>query len=73
MKITEDYTNQIALQQEKMQSLSRTGTALGMSFTILGGVISSVIPGAEEFGKVLQTVGAALMGISMALPVVEKE
>lgn len=72
MKITEDYTNQIALQQEKMQSLSQTGIALGMSFTILGGVISSVIPGAEEFGKVLQTVGAALMGISMALPVVEK-
>lgn len=71
-KITKDYTNQIALQQEKMQSLSQTGTALGMSFTILGGVISSVIPGAEEFGKVLQTVGAALMGISMALPVVEK-
>lgn len=71
-KITKDYTNQIALQQEKMQSLSRTGMALGMSFTILGGVISSVIPGAEEFGKVLQTVGAALMGISMALPVVEK-
>lgn len=72
MKITEDYTNQIATQQEKMQSLSQTGIALGMSFTILGGVISSVIPGAEEFGKVLQTVGAALMGISMALPVVEK-
>lgn len=71
-KITKDYTNQIALQQEKMQSLSHTGTALGMSFTILGGVISSVIPGAEELGKVLQTVGAALMGISMALPVVEK-
>lgn len=71
-KITKDYTNQIALQQEKMQSLSQTGIALGMSFTILGGVISSVIPGAEEFGKVLQTVGAALMGISMALPVVEK-
>lgn len=71
-KITKDYTNQIALQQEKMQSLSQTGTALGMSFTILGGVISSVIPGAEELGKVLQTVGAALMGISMALPVVEK-
>lgn len=71
-KITKDYTNQVALQQEKMQSLSQTGTALGMSFTILGGVISSVIPGAEEFGKVLQTVGAALMGISMALPVVEK-
>lgn len=71
-KITKDYTNQIALQQEKMQSLSHTGIALGMSFTILGGVISSVIPGAEEFGKVLQTVGAALMGISMALPVVEK-
>lgn len=71
-KITKDYTNQITLQQEKMQSLSQTGTALGMSFTILGGVISSVIPGAEEFGKVLQTVGAALMGISMALPVVEK-
>lgn len=71
-KITKDYTNQIALQQEKMQSLSQTGTALGMSFTILGGVISSVIPGAEEFGKVLQTVGAALMGISMALPAVEK-
>lgn len=71
-KITKDYTNQIALQQEKMQSLSHTGTALGMSFTILGGVISSVIPGAEEFGKVLQTVGAALMGISMALPVIEK-
>lgn len=71
-KITKDYTNQIALQQEKMQSLSQTGMALGMSFTILGGVISSVIPGAEEFGKVLQTVGAALMGISMALPVVEK-
>lgn len=71
-KITKDYTNQIALQQEKMQSLSQTGTVLGMSFTILGGVISSVIPGAEEFGKVLQTVGAALMGISMALPVVEK-
>lgn len=72
MKITEDYTNQIATQQEKMQSLSQTGMALGMSFTILGGVISSVIPGAEEFGKVLQTVGAALMGISMALPAVEK-
>lgn len=71
-KITKDYTNQIALQQEKMQSLSQTGIALGMSFTILGGVISSVIPGAEEFGKVLQTVGAALMGISMALPAVEK-
>ena len=71
-KITKDYTNQIALQQEKMQSLSQTGTALGMSLTILGGVISSVIPGAEEFGKVLQTVGAALMGISMALPAVEK-
>lgn len=71
-KITKDYTNQIALQQEKMQSLSQTGIALGMSFTILGGVISSVIPGAEEFGKVLQTVGAALMGISMALPLVEK-
>lgn len=71
-KITEDYTNQIALQQEKMHSLSQTGTALGMSFAILGGVISSVIPGAEEFGKVLQTVGAVLMGISMALPVVEK-
>lgn len=71
-KITKDYTNQIALQQEKMQSLSQTGMALGMSFTILGGVISSVIPGAEEFGKVLQTAGAALMGISMALPVVEK-
>ena len=71
-KITKDYTNQIALQQEKMQSLSQTGIALGMSFTILGGVISSVIPGAEEFGKVLQTVGAALMGISMVLPVVEK-
>lgn len=71
-KITKDYTNQIALQQEKMQSLSHTGTALGMSFTILGGVISSVIPGAEELGKVLQTVGAALMGISMVLPVVEK-
>ena len=71
-KITKDYTNQIALQQEKMQSLSQTGIALGMSFTILGGVISSIIPGAEEFGKVLQTVGAALMGISMALPVVEK-
>lgn len=71
-KITKDYTNQIALQQEKMQSLSQTGIALGMSFTILGGVISSVIPGAEEFGKVLQTVGVALMGISMALPVVEK-
>lgn len=71
-KITKDYTNQIALQQEKMQSLSQTGMALGMSFIILGGVISSVIPGAEEFGKVLQTVGAALMGISMALPVVEK-
>lgn len=71
-KITKDYTNQIALQQEKMQSLSQTGTALGMSFTILGGVISSAIPGAEEFGKVLQTVGAALMGISMALPTVEK-
>lgn len=71
-KITKDYTNQIALQQEKMQSLSQTGMALGMSFTILGGVISSVIPGAEEFGKVLQTVGAALMGISMALPAVEK-
>lgn len=71
-KITKDYTHQIALQQEKMQSLSQTGMALGMSFTILGGVISSVIPGAEEFGKVLQTVGAALMGISMALPVVEK-
>lgn len=72
MKITEDYTNQIATQQEKMQSLSQTGIALGMSFTILGGVISSVIPGAEEFGKVLQTVGAALVGISMALPAVEK-
>lgn len=72
MKITEDYTNQIATQQEKMQSLSQTGMALGMSFTILGGVISSVIPGAEEFGKVLQTVGAALVGISMALPAVEK-
>ena len=72
MKITEDYTNQIATQQEKMQSLSQTGIALGMSFTILGGVISSVIPGAEEFGKVLQTVGAALMGISLALPAVEK-
>lgn len=72
MKITEDYTNQIATQQKKMQSLSQTGTALGMSFAILGGVISSVIPGAEEFGKVLQTVGAALMGISMALPAVEK-
>lgn len=71
-KITKDYTNQIALQQEKMQSLSQTGIALGMSFTVLGGVISSVIPGAEEIGKVLQTVGAALMGISMALPVVEK-
>lgn len=71
-KITKDYTNQIALQQKKMQSLSQTGMALGMSFTILGGVISSVIPGAEEFGKVLQTVGAALMGISMALPAVEK-
>lgn len=71
-KITKDYTNQIATQQEKMQSLSQTGMALGMSFTILGGVISSVIPGAEEFGKVLQTVGAALMGISMALPAVEK-
>nr|DAR22498.1 MAG TPA: minor tail protein [Caudoviricetes sp.] len=72
MKITGDYTNQITLQQKKMESLSQTGTALGMSFTILGGVISSVIPGAEEFGKVLQTVGAALMGISMALPAVEK-
>lgn len=72
MKITEDYTNQIATQQEKMQSLSQTGIALGMSFTILGGVISSAIPEAEEFGKVLQTVGAALMGISMALPAVEK-
>lgn len=72
MKITKDYTNQIALQQEKMQSLSQTGMALGMSLTILGGVISSAIPEAEEFGKVLQTVGAALMGISMALPVVEK-
>lgn len=72
MKITEDYTNQITLQQKKMASLSQTGMALGMSFTILGGVISSVIPGAEEFGKVLQTVGAALMGISMALPAVEK-
>ena len=72
MKITEDYTNQIATQQEKMQSLSQTGIALGMSFIILGGVISSVIPGAEEFGKVLQTVGAALVGISMALPAVEK-
>lgn len=72
MKITEDYTNQIATQQEKMQSLSQTGMALGMSFTILGGVISSVIPGAEEFGKVLQTVGAALMGISLVLPAVEK-
>lgn len=71
-KITKDYTNQIALQQEKMQSLSQTGMALGMSFTILGGVISSAIPEAEEFGKVLQTVGAALMGISMALPAVEK-
>lgn len=71
-KITKDYTNQIALQQEKMQSLSQTGIALGMSLTILGGVISSAIPEAEEFGKVLQTVGAALMGISMALPVVEK-
>lgn len=71
-KITKDYTNQIALQQEKMQSLSQTGTALGMSLIILGGVISSVIPGAEELGKVLQTVGAALMGISMALPAVEK-
>lgn len=72
MKITEDYTNQIATQQEKMQSLSQTGIALGMSFTILGGVISSAIPEAEEFGKVLQTVGTALMGISMALPAVEK-
>ena len=71
-KITKDYTNQIATQQKKMQSLSQTGIALGMSFTILGGVISSVIPGAEEFGKVLQTVGAALVGISMALPAVEK-
>ena len=71
-KITKDYTNQIALQQEKMQSLSQTGTALGMSLTILGGVISSAIPEAEEFGKVLQTVGAVLMGISMALPAVEK-
>lgn len=71
-KITKDYTNQIALQQEKMQSLSQTGIALGMSFTILGGVISSVIPGAEEFGKVLQTVGAVLVGISMVLPAVEK-
>lgn len=71
-KITKNYTNQIALQQEKMQSLSQTGTALGMSLTILGGVISSVIPGAEELGKVLQTVGATLMGISMALPAVEK-
>lgn len=71
-KITKDYTNQIALQQEKMQSLSQTGTALGMSLIILGRVISSVIPGAEEFGKVLQTMGAALMGISMALPAVEK-
>lgn len=71
-KITKDYTNQIALQQEKMQSLSQTGMALGMSLTILGGVISSVVPGAEESGKVLQTVGAALMGISMALPIVEK-
>lgn len=71
-KITEDYTNQIALQQEKMQSLSQTGTALGVSLTVLGGVISSVIPEAEEFGKVLQTMGAVLMGISMALPAVEK-
>lgn len=71
-KITKDYTNQIALQQEKMQSLSQTGMALGMSLTILGGVISSAIPEAEKFGKVLQIVGAALMGISMALPVVEK-
>lgn len=71
-KITKDYTNQIALQQEKMQSLSQMGIALGMSLTILGGVISSEIPEAEEFGKVLQTVGAALTGISMALPVVEK-
>ena len=71
-KITKDYTNQIALQQEKMQSLSQTGIALGMSLTILGGVISSAIPEAEEFGKVLQTVGAALTGISMALPTVKK-
>lgn len=71
-KITKDYTNQIALQQEKMQSLSQTGIALGMSLTILGGVISSAIPEAEEFGKVLQIVGAALTGIFMALPVVEK-
>lgn len=71
-KITKDYTNQIALQQEKMQSLSQTGITLGMSLTILGGVISSAIPEAEEFGKVLQIVGAALTGIFMALPVVEK-